>query len=108
MYIADGWKDYEVLDTNLTEALIEEGYVRETISKIQTMRRDADFDVTDRIRVSVKTGEKLAAVIDRNRADIMKGVLAVAIDLTDGPDGAAVQEWNINGETAVIGVKVEK
>jgi isoleucyl-tRNA synthetase len=95
-----------VLDTNLTEELIEEGYVREVISKIQTMRKDADFDVVDRIAVSVATGEKLAAIISANKDELMKSVLAVELTVCEAAEGTAVQEWNINGEKATIGVKV--
>jgi len=95
-----------VLDTNLTEALIEEGYVREVISKIQTMRKDADFDVVDRIAVSVATTEKLAAIISANKDELMKSVLALELTVCDAAEGTAVQEWSINGEKATIGVKV--
>ncbi len=95
-----------VLDTNLTEALIEEGYVREVISKIQTMRKDADFDVVDRIAVSVATTEKLASIISANKDELMKSVLALELTVCDAAEGTAVQEWSINGEKATIGVKV--
>ena len=95
-----------VLDTNLTEELIEEGYVREVISKIQTMRKDADFDVVDRIAVSVATTEKLAAIIEAHKSELMNSVLAVELTVCDAAEGAAVQEWSINGEKATIGVKV--
>ncbi len=95
-----------VLDTNLTDALIEEGYVREVISKIQTMRKDADFDVVDRIAVSVATTEKLAAIISANKDELMKSVLALELTVCEAAEGTAVQEWSINGEKATIGVKV--
>jgi isoleucyl-tRNA synthetase len=68
-----------VLDTNLTPELIEEGYVREVISKIQTMRKDADFDVTDRIRVKVISKGKLTGIVNAKAADIMGSVLAVEL-----------------------------
>ncbi len=97
-----------VLDTNLTDELIEEGYVREVISKIQTMRKDADFDVVDRIAVSVATTEKLSAIISANKDELMNSVLAVELTVCEAAEGTAVQEWNINGEKAVIGVKVIK
>jgi len=68
-----------VLDTNLTPELIEEGYVREVISKIQTMRKDADFDVTDRIKVKVISKGKLTGIVNAKAADIMGSVLAVEL-----------------------------
>jgi len=95
-----------VLDTNLTPALIEEGYVRELVSKIQNMRKDAGFDVTDRITVTIKTDEALSAIAAKGAADIMKGVLALDVALTDPEEGAYSEEKDINGVKAVIGVKV--
>jgi len=68
-----------VLDTNLTPELIEEGYVREVISKIQTMRKDADFDVTDRIKVQIIAKGKLTDIVNGKSADIMGSVLAVEL-----------------------------
>ena len=95
-----------VLDANLTPELIEEGYVRELISKIQTMRKDADFDVTDRIAVTIETDAKLSAIAEKGAEDIKRGVLALSVTAGAPEEGAVSQEWNINGEKAVIGVKV--
>ena len=95
-----------VLDANLTPELIEEGYVRELISKIQTMRKDADFDVTDRIAVTIEADDKLSAIAEKGAEDIKHGVLALSVTLGAPEEGAVSQEWNINGEKAVIGVKV--
>ena len=95
-----------VLDANLTPELIEEGYVRELISKIQTMRKDADFDVTDRIAVTIEADDKLSAIAEKGAEDIKRGVLALSVTLGAPGEGAVSQEWNINGEKAVIGVKV--
>ncbi len=92
-----------VLDTNLTEELIEEGFMREVISKIQTMRKEADFEVTDRIRVTHQTSEKLAEIIGKYRAEIAKVVLATAI--AAGEPSGYVKDWNINGEAARFGVE---
>ena len=92
-----------VLDTNLTEELIEEGFVYEIISKVQTMRKDAGFEVMDHIRVSVNGNEKLAQIAERNREAIAGKVLAE--ELTSGADFAVAKEWNINGEKAVIAVE---
>ena len=95
-----------VLDANLTPELIEEGYVRELISKIQTMRKDADFDVTDRIAVTIEADDKLSAIAEKGAEDIKRGVLALSVTAGAPEEGAVSQEWNINGEKAVIGVKV--
>ena len=89
------------LNITLTDALIEEGYVRELISKIQTMRKDAGFDVTDHIMLSVDGNEKLAGVLERNLAAISKSVLADGSDT----DGGISKEWDINGENVTITVK---
>ena len=89
------------LNITLTDALIEEGYVRELISKIQTMRKDAGFDVTDHIMLSVDGNEKLAGVLERNLAAISKSVLADGSDT----DGGISKKWDINGENVTITVK---
>ena len=89
------------LNITLTDALIEEGYVREFISKIQTMRKDAGFDVTDHIMLSVDGNEKLAGVLERNLAAISKSVLSDGSDT----DGGISKEWDINGENVTITVK---
>ena len=94
-----------VLDTNLTPALVEEGFAREVVSKLQTMRKEAGFDVTDRICVTCEAGETLAAIVERNRDVIAAGVLARSIDLGPAPEGAYAKEWNINGETATLSVR---
>ncbi len=92
-----------VLDTNLTEELIEEGFVREVISKIQTMRKEADFEVTDKIVVYVSGNEKVSDIIKANAESIMSDVMAV--DIKVGELDGYTKEWNINGETVSIGVK---
>jgi isoleucyl-tRNA synthetase len=92
-----------VLDTNLTEELIEEGFVYELISKIQTMRKDAGFEVMDHIKVSVNGNEKLAAIAADNKDSISGKVLAE--ELTSGADFAVAKEWNVNGEKAIIAIE---
>ena len=92
------------LNTELTEELIAEGFVRELISKIQTMRKEADFNVTDHIAVTVDGSEKIKAIVSAHASEIGGDVLADAVTLT-APEGV-VKEWDINGEAAVIGVKV--
>ena len=92
------------IDTTLTPELIEEGFVREIISKIQTMRKDADFNVTDHIVISVEGNDKIADIISRNKEEIFTAV--VADDLTVGSVDGHTAEWNINGEKVSFGVKV--
>ena len=92
-----------VLDTNLTAELVEEGYVRELISKVQTMRKDAGFEVMDHIRVSLNGNEKLAALAQKNAEAISGKVLAE--ELTSGKNFDVVKEWNVNGEKVVIAVE---
>ena len=91
-----------VLDTNLTPELIEEGFVYEVISKIQTMRKDADFEVMDHIRVAINGNEKIAEVVRKNETAIAQKVLADEI-LIDTPLEIS-REWNVNGENVTIGV----
>ena len=92
-----------VLDTNLTEALIEEGFVREVISKIQTMRKEAGLEVTDHIAIAIQTGDKLNGIVARGSDDILRAALADKI-LAGEPTGF-VREWSINGEAATIGIE---
>jgi len=92
-----------VLDTNLTPELLEEGFVYEVISKIQTMRKEAGFEVMDHIRVAVNGNEKLAGIVDKNRAAISEKVLAESI-VKDG-EAAVKKEWNVNGEKVTIGIE---
>ena len=92
-----------VLDTNLTPELIEEGFVREIISKIQTMRKESGFEVTDHIRVSINGNDKLSEIAQKNKEAISGKVLAD--ELTSGMEYGVSKEWNINGENAVIAVE---
>ena len=92
-----------VLDTNLTEELIEEGFVYEIISKIQTMRKDAGFEVMDHICVSLNGNAKLSALAEKNKEAICSKVLAD--ELTEGLDFSCEKEWNVNGEKVVIAVE---
>ena len=93
-----------VLDTNLTPELIEEGFVRELISKIQTMRKEAGFEVMDRISVGYSGNEKIKDIFERNKEEISHEVLADSIEegvLSEGHE----KEWNINGEKVSLSVK---
>ena len=92
-----------VLDTNLTPELVEEGFVYEIISKIQTMRKESGFEVTDHIRVSINGNDKLSEIAQKNKDAISGKVLAD--ELTSGAEYAVSKEWNINGENAVIAVE---
>lgn len=90
-----------VLDTNLTPELVEEGFVREIVSKIQTMRKEADFNVTDRIRVYHDGNAKIAEILSKN--DISADVLAN--EIVAGKGGELSKEWNINNEKVTLGVE---
>ena len=92
-----------VLDTNLTPELVEEGFVYEIISKIQTMRKESGFEVTDHIRVSINGNDKLSEIAQKNKEAISGKVLAD--ELISGAEYAVSKEWNINGENAVIAVE---
>ena len=93
-----------VLDTNLTEDLIREGYAREMISKLQTMRKEAGFEVTDRIHVTW-TGDELAAAVDSFSDMITRTTLALSLKRGEGEEGAVSREWDINGRKAVLSVR---
>ena len=92
-----------VLDTNLTAELIEEGYVFELISKIQTMRKEADFEVTDHIKVSLNGNETLAKIAKENAEAICGKVLADV--LTTQEDFAISKEWDVNGEKVTVSIE---
>ena len=90
-----------VLDLHLTDALIEEGYCREVVSKIQTMRKDADFNVTDHIRVGYQAEGALLEALKKNEREIAKEVLADEIAQGEF-EAEAKKEWNINGHKATL------
>ena len=92
-----------VLDTNLTPELLEEGFVREVISKVQTMRKDAGFEVMDHIRISMQDNDKVKEVVQKNEAEIKSEVMAdeVVYDAAAG----FTKEWSINGEKVMLGVE---
>ncbi len=92
-----------VLDTNLSEGLIEEGFVREIISKIQTMRKEAGFEVMDRISVYSSGNDRIANYMERYREEIQRDVMATDIRFEDAK--GYVKEWNINGESVTLGVE---
>ncbi len=91
-----------VLDTNLTEELLEEGFVREIISKIQTMRKEADFEVMDKIKVTYEGTDVANKIFDKFGSQIGDEVLANEVTKSN-PEGY-VKEWKINGEHVTLGV----
>ena len=91
-----------MLDTSLTEVLIEEGFVREIISKIQTMRKEADFNVMDRINIIYSENDAIKNIIEKNTDEISNDVLADSI-VTGTPIGF-IKEWDVNGENVTFGV----
>ena len=91
-----------VLDTNLTEELLEEGFVREIISKIQTMRKEAGFEVMDKIRVTYTGSEKAESIFAKYAESISSEVLAE--EVTKAEPAGYVKEWKINGEQVTMGV----
>ena len=103
-YVSDGDNEITVvLDTKLTPALIEEGYIREIISKVQTMRKEADFEVTDKITVYCRGNEKIAELLLSHKEEIQSEVLA--LDIRIGETTGYVKDWNINGEAVSLGVE---
>ena len=92
-----------VLDTNLTPELIEEGFMREIISKIQTMRKEAGFEVMDKITVYSDGNDKIADLLSKNEDTVKNDVLATEI-ISGKVDGYS-KEWNINGENVTFGVR---
>ena len=91
------------IDTVLTPALIEEGFMREIISKVQTMRKEAGFEVTDHIRITMEGSEKVTAVAEAKKAEITGATLAES--LTVGTPVGYTKEWDLNGEKATLGVE---
>ena len=92
-----------VLDTNLTPELIEEGFVREVISKVQTMRKDAGFEVMDKINLYVSGNDKIADIVNKNAAQVKTVVLAQ--DIITGKTAGFEKEWDINGEKVTLAVE---
>ena len=94
-----------VLDTNLTPELINEGLLREIVSKVQTMRKEAGFEVMDHIILSISGNDMLSAVVSENAELVKEEVLAD--DITNSAL-SYTKEWNINGETVMLGVEKVK
>ena len=92
-----------VLDTNLTPELIEEGFVRELVSKIQTMRKEAGFEVMDKIRVYAKDNDKIVSIMKNHGDEIKSEVLAE--EIVTGETKGYEKEWNINSEKVTMAVE---
>ncbi len=105
-YVTDG-DNYTtvVLDIRMTPELIEEGFVRELVSKIQTMRKDAGFEVTDHIRLTCTGSDAIAAVFEKYAAQIASETLADETASAAPEEGAFAKEWDINGEKATLSVR---
>lgn len=102
-YVSEGDNTVTVvLDTKLTPELVEEGFYRELVSKIQTMRKEAGFEVTDKICVSAKNNEKVMEIMKANAEEIKVEVLADEMLL--GETKGFEKEWNINKEKVTMGV----
>ena len=103
-YVTEGDNEVTVvLDTNLTPELLEEGFVREIISKVQTMRKEAGFEVMDKILLSYEAKEKVTAIFEKYGSQICSEVLAEKLEA--GALEGYQKEWNINGEHVKLGVK---
>ena len=103
-YVSDGDNEITVvLDTRLTPELIEEGFIREIISKIQTMRKEAGFEVMDKITVYCQGNDKIAELLTSHRETILSEVLAFEVRI--GETKGYVKDWSINGEEVTLGVE---
>ena len=103
-YVTESYGEVTVvLDCNLTPELIDEGFVREIISKLQTMRKEAGFEVTDHIRVGFNGSQRVKEIFAKYADEVAADVLAE--EIRDGADGAYTKEWSINGEDAVLSVE---
>ncbi len=103
-YVSDSYGEVTVvLDVELTEDLIEEGFIREIVSKVQTMRKEAGFEVTDKIRVFAAGNEKIEKLMQTHKEEICQEVLAETMGL--GETSGYEKSWNINSEAVTLGVE---
>ena len=93
------------LETTLSEELLEEGFLREIISKVQTMRKENGYEVTDHIKVGLSGNDKLMAIVKKAENEAMLRSVTLADEVAYGTDVAHAKEWNINGETVVLSVE---
>lgn len=94
-----------VMDVLLDEQLIEEGYVREIVSKIQTMRKESNFDVMDKVQVCILNNNKIEEIISRHKDLLLKDIMAKDVIIGKELDGSILKEWDINDEKVSIGIK---
>ncbi|MBQ6824639.1 MAG: isoleucine--tRNA ligase, partial [Clostridia bacterium] len=93
-----------VLDIQLTDALIREGFIREIISKVQTMRKDSGFEVMDHIEIYISGNDKLIALLQEDFAEVAGNTLADKLNINEtAPEFS--KDWDINGEKVTLGVK---
>ena len=103
-FVSETYKEVTVaLDTNLTEELLEEGFVREIISKVQTMRKEAGFEVVDHIALSAEGNEKISGLMEKFAQTIGGEVLADQMNVKSA--SGYTKEWSINGEKVTLGVE---
>ncbi len=93
------------LETTLSEELLEEGFLREIISKVQTMRKENGYEVTDHIKVGLSGNDKLMAIVKKAENEAMLRSVTLADEVSYGTDVAHVKEWNINGENVTLSVE---
>jgi len=93
------------IDTRLTDELIEEGFVRELVSKIQTMRKEAGYEVTDKIELAASGSGRVEDILRRNEEAVSRDVLALKVLTGQAPDGFESKSWNVNGENVVLSVR---
>ncbi len=94
-----------VLDTTLDTELIEEGYVREVVSKIQTMRKESNFDVMDKISVYIYDNKKIEDIINRHKDLLLKDIMSKEVVVSSVDNSSIIKEWEINDEIVKIGIK---
>jgi isoleucyl-tRNA synthetase len=94
-----------VMDVSLDDQLIEEGYVREVVSKIQTMRKESNFEVLDRIEVCIFNNSKIEDIISRHKDLLLKDIMAKDVVIGIELEGSISKEWDINDEKVKIGIK---
>ena len=103
--VASEYDLFVALDTTLTDELVEEGYVNELVSKVQTMRKDAGFEVVDHINLQVKDNDLIKSIVEKNKDDIKRQLLADVLTYDKIIDGSYEKEWNLNGEVVTLAVK---
>ena len=94
-----------MLDTHITPELLEKGFVREVISKLQTMRKDSGFEVTDRIHVIFTGDDELAEALEANAEMICRTTLALSLERKAAQNGFVTKTWDINGKKAELGIR---